>query len=140
MGYELINEARITVKFKDDTIRKGKIHMREIVLGSDGWNTDLTINNIKWDYPKPTKVIFNPPATIVFWDDGDKTVVKVQDEKIRENIVAKGGVKNSIVVEISIDEYGTETFDKEKGLAMCLAKKMMGNKGSYYDVFKEWCE
>ena len=26
--------------------------------------------------PKPEKVIFNPPATIILWEDGTKTVVK----------------------------------------------------------------
>lgn len=28
----------------------------------------------------PTKIIFNPPATIVFWEDGTKTVVKCSAE------------------------------------------------------------
>lgn len=56
------------------------------------------------------KVIFSPPATIVFWSDETKTVVKCNGEK----------------------------FDKEKGLAMAIAKKTLGNKGSYYEVFKEW--
>lgn len=28
--------------------------------------------------PMPVNVIFRAPATIVFWDDGDKTVVKCQ--------------------------------------------------------------
>lgn len=55
-------------------------------------------------------VIFNDPATIVLWNDGTKTVVKVQNEK----------------------------FDPEKGLAMAIAKKCFGNKGSYYEVFKKW--
>lgn len=27
-------------------------------------------------YPRPVKIIYNPPATIVFWTDGTKTVVK----------------------------------------------------------------
>lgn len=58
-----------------------------------------------------TKVIFNDPATIVFWSDGTKTVVK----RIFE-----------------------DTFDKEKGLAMAISKKAMGNKGNYYEVFKKW--
>ena len=31
------------------------------------------------DCPKPTKVIFNPPATIAFWNDGTKTVAKAKD-------------------------------------------------------------
>ena len=57
------------------------------------------------------KVIFNNPATIVLWADGTKTVVKKQ----------KG-----------------DRYDKEKGLAMCIAKKALGNKGNYCNVFKEW--
>lgn len=56
------------------------------------------------------KVKFNPPATIVFWTDNTKTVVK-----------CKG-----------------EDYDPEKGLAMCICKKVLGNKGNYYEVFKKW--
>lgn len=56
------------------------------------------------------KVIFNDPATIVFWHDGSKTVVKAENE----------------------------TFDPEKGLAMAICKKALGNQGNYYDVFRKW--
>lgn len=56
------------------------------------------------------KVKFNPPATIVFWTDNTKTVVKCQGED----------------------------YDPEKGLAMCISKKMFGDKGNYYEVFKKW--
>ncbi len=59
------------------------------------------------------KVIFNDPATIVFWKDGTKTVVKCQDG----------------------DEYS-----KEHGLALCIAKKALGNKGNFNNVFRKWCE
>ena len=59
------------------------------------------------------KVIFNDPATIVLWEDGSKTVVKVQDG---------------------------DTFDKEKGLAMAILKKLLGNNGSYYKEIKRWTE
>ena len=31
-----------------------------------------------------------------------------------------------------------DTYDKEKGLAMCIAKKFLGNKYDYYDIFNEW--
>lgn len=58
-------------------------------------------------------VIFNGPATIVLWKDGTKTVVKAQDG---------------------------EPVDKEKGLAMAIAKKVYGNKGSYYNEFKKWID
>lgn len=59
------------------------------------------------------KVIFNEPATIVFWQDGTKTVVKTQNE---------------------------EDFDPEKGLAMAIAKKAMGNEGNYFNRIKKWTE
>lgn len=63
--------------------------------------------------PKITNVIFNPPATIVFWSDKTKTVVKC--------------------------DYTQEPYDPEKGIAMAIAKKMMGdNKYEYYNVFKHW--
>lgn len=57
------------------------------------------------------EVIFNPPATIVFWADGTKTVVKTQEG---------------------------EDFDPEKGLAMAISKKALGNQGNYYNQFKKW--
>lgn len=56
------------------------------------------------------RVIFNDPATIVIWNDGSKTVVKASNEP----------------------------FDPEKGLAMAIAKKALGNKGNYYKVFKKY--
>ena len=61
--------------------------------------------------PEIKNVIFNDPATIVFWEDGTKTVVKCQD--------------------------GDE-FDPEKGLAMAIAKKAYGNKGRYCNKLKKW--
>ena len=57
-----------------------------------------------------TNVIFNNPATIVFWSDGTKTVVKC-DER--------------------------DEFDPEKGLAMAICKKYFGG-GFYNDSFKKW--
>ena len=56
------------------------------------------------------KVIFNDPATIVLWTDGTKTVVRAENEE----------------------------YDPEKGLAMAIAKKSLGNKGYYYETFKKW--
>ena len=57
------------------------------------------------------RVIYNDPATIAFWSDGTKTIVKAQPGDI---------------------------FDPEKGLAMVIAKKVCGNKGNYYNSFKRW--
>lgn len=57
------------------------------------------------------KVYFNDPATVVLWEDGTKTIVKA----------GKGDI-----------------YDPEKGLAMAIAKKALGNQGNYYEVFKKW--
>lgn len=57
------------------------------------------------------RVIYNNPATIAFWSDGTKTIVKAQPGDI---------------------------FDPEKGLAMTIAKKACGNTGNYYNGFKRW--
>lgn len=55
------------------------------------------------------RVIFNDPATIVIWSDKTKTVVKCQPN---------------------------DTYDREKGLALCISKKFLGNKGNFNEVFK----
>ena len=56
-------------------------------------------------------VIFNNPATIVFCSDGTKTIVKAQ---------------------------GDDKFDPEKGLAIAISKKALGNKGNYCNELKKW--
>lgn len=56
------------------------------------------------------KVGFYNPATVVFWEDGTKTVVRADGE----------------------------VFDPEKGLAMAIAKKYLGNEGNYWNEFKKW--
>lgn len=61
--------------------------------------------------PEIKNVIFNEPATIILWADGTKTVVKCQEG---------------------------EGYDPEKGLAMVISKKALGNKGNYCEVFKKW--
>lgn len=62
---------------------------------------------------KIEKVIFNDPATIVFWNDGTKTVVKC-DEK--------------------------DHFNEELGLAMACTKKLLGNNYAYYGKFDKALE
>lgn len=57
------------------------------------------------------RVIFNPPATIVYWSDCTKTVVKCNVNDI---------------------------FDPEKGLAMAIAKRCAGNTRAYYAEIRHW--
>lgn len=59
------------------------------------------------------RVLFNEPATIVFWTDGTKTVVKCR----------KG------------DEW-----DAEKGLAMACAKKLLGNENGYHKEIAKYAK
>lgn len=63
--------------------------------------------------PEIENVIFNDPATIVFWKDGTKTTVKCRKDK-------------------------GDVFSKETGLAMAILKKLYGNKGKYNDILKKW--
>lgn len=58
--------------------------------------------------PEIEDVIFNDPATIIFWKDGTKTVVKTQNG---------------------------EAYDPEKGMAMAISKKVLGNDYGYYETF-----
>ena len=64
--------------------------------------SEININNI----PEVKKVIFNDPATIVYWKDGTKTIVKCQEG---------------------------DDFDPEKGFAMAFLKNCWGNKGNFND-------
>ena len=64
--------------------------------------TNMTAASIK-------NVIFNPPATIVFWTDGSKTVVKCNAK---------------------------DEFDPEKGMAMAIAKRCANNSDDFYKEIK----
>lgn len=72
---------------------------------------------IKIDYSKlfgiaaPKKVIFNPPATIVIWKDGTKTVVKCKDSDI---------------------------FEPWTGFAMCICKRIFGDE--FHSTFRKYCD
>lgn len=88
----------------------------------DGLNAYLTISDEMVKYakaflrtvrkiPEIDRVIFNYPVTIVVWKDNTKTVVKCSEN----------------------DQY-----DEETGLALCIAKKALGNKGNWYNEFKKW--
>lgn len=79
--------------------------------------------------PKIKKVIFNDPATIVFWEDGTKTVVKAQT-----SVCGQIFADNQPLIDLT----KTDLFDPEKGLAMAIAKKALGNQGNYYEEFKNW--
>lgn len=69
--------------------------------------------------PEVREIRYNGPATIVFWEDGTKTVVKVQ--------------------------LGEEYYDPDKAFAMAVCKKLFGNKFNRHltkaqKAFEKSCE
>lgn len=65
------------------------------------------------EWPEIEDVVFNEPATIVYWSDDTKTVV-----------VAKDGDK----------------FDRYVGLMLCIAKKAMGNGNEATNLAMKWLD
>lgn len=107
---ELLNAIYGTGRWSDYTqyVRNKKSPFREYVFTDEEYSKIVeTEHNIRG---RIKNVKFNPPATIVFWTDNTKTVVKCEGED----------------------------YDPEKGLAMCICKKVLGNKGNYYEVVKKW--
>lgn len=77
------------------------------------YNTKYVTRNYRTctdELPLIKNVIFNDPATIVFWDDGTKTVVKCMEGK---------------------------EFNTWDGLAMAICKKLFGKK--FKKTFRTWC-
>ena len=82
------------MNFLNSNFEVNKYCYNDVMAARDFLNSIYGISSSR--IPEIKNVIFNDPATIVFWKDGTKTVVKCQD--------------------------GDE-FDPEKGLAMAIAKK-----------------
>lgn len=94
----------------------------ELIALLDGLLHGLEIKSVEIKKPRNSqkiinidgnieRVILNNPATVVFWKDGTKSVVKCQDG---------------------------EEYDPEKGLALAIIKRLCGNTGSYYEIFKKY--
>ena len=64
-----------------------------------------------WGIPDIERIIFNPPATVVYWIDGTKTVVKAMEG---------------------------EKYEKYAGFAMACMKKMFGSTGAAKHIMAEY--
>ena len=110
--------ASILEQVKRKCNLKAKDNLKDYML-NDVLHTYVAYEKyFKSNTPKPApyipeikNVIFNEPATIIIWKDGTKTVVKCQEG---------------------------EGYDPEKGMAMAISKKALGNMGNYCEVFKKW--
>lgn len=78
----------------------------------------ITSYKVVWDKKRPSdcieNVYFNEEkgVTCVVWKDGKKTLVRCQSGDI---------------------------WDKEKALALCYMKRVLGNRGSFNEVLKKYC-
>ncbi len=61
--------------------------------------------------PDVKDVIFNPPATVVLWDDGTKTVSKCSED---------------------------DSYEPRLGFLICVAKKYFGNGSRYKKVMEKF--
>ena len=102
-GYRYVDSDQLS-QLERDYIESDMNELTKLYKEFSKMNSKSIHNKIK-------KVIFNDPATIVFWSDGKKTVVKCGERDI---------------------------YDPEKGLAMAIAKRALGNEGNYYELFKKW--
>ena len=112
-----MQEVGDPLKRRDDAMTAANAY---IVAGRANGKTDYYTKLINSVYgscafrsqcviPSIKQVIFNPPATIVIWSDDIKTVVKAHNEQ----------------------------FDPEKGLAMAITKRVLGNKGNFNNVINK---
>ena len=106
-------EVTISKNERNTIILRNKIERRnEMPVEGVSYFDYSCIFKVKTRFiPAIKNVIFNEPATIVFWEDGSKTVVKCQDG---------------------------DFYDPAKGLAMAISKKALGNQGNYCNEFKKW--
>ena len=115
MGWSDDVMSLVFTSLKDDLIRYIDVSFEEIPANREVYPVEdrfsLKFNGFYYLDPRPMDVIFHDPATIVYWSDGTKTVVKCGPH---------------------------DTFDPEKGLAMAIAKKHFGNGNEFHKVFKRW--
>lgn len=108
--HHILGCSRYSVQSVDEAIRKASRYWQSKSVYDLGFRNAYGFTKT---IPTIKKVHFNDPATVVMWADGTKTVVKTQNG---------------------------ESFDPEKGLAMAIAKKALGNKGNYFDTIKKWVD
>lgn len=90
-----VPELDLTMRVEDVSLAPPSI-CRPVYMSSEFHNA------FRYDTKfKAKRVIFNPPATVVLWADGTKTVVKCDPE---------------------------DEFDVMTGVALCYMKKALGNK------------
>lgn len=102
------NEEETTMSTTNGTNKRDRIKViNQVEVLSHIVNDSLVVEEIDMLH-LIDHVILNAPATIVFWKDGSKTVVKCKEDDI---------------------------YDPEKGIAMAFTKKVLGNNYNYINKF-----
>ena len=91
-------ECNITVNIPKDFIPPYSVADVRAGIWEDTRKMSMFESDKKVKIPEIKEVIFNAPATVVYWKDGTKTAVKCGKD---------------------------EPYDREKAVAMCLLKKML---------------
>lgn len=101
------SEDMLDFLLEDVMKQKSKELKQKMAKSKEQENKDLVnaFNNII------DKVIFNDPATIIVFKNGEKVIVKCQEG---------------------------DTYDKEKGLALAIIKFAFGNTSYFNTIFKKW--
>ena len=108
---EKVKRDPVLIKLKD--AMKNAIEYIGEVPKTETKTRTVTVKEKIYALPEIKQVVFNYPATIVIWSDGTKTVVECQ----------KG-----------------DNYSMESGLAMCIAKRMMGNKSNFNKQIRKYTE
>ena len=100
-------------KVADIVVREFTVHhdhMSEPEVRIEGFLTRLTEQKPQAPELTVVDVIYNDPATVVYWSDKTRTVVKCQPG---------------------------DTYDPKTGFLLALCKKVCGNTGNYNDLLRE---
>ena len=102
------NEEETTMSTTNETNKRDRIKViNQVETSSHIINDSLVVEEIDMLH-LIDHVILHAPATIVFWKDGSKTVVKCKEGDV---------------------------YDPEKGIAMAFTKKVLGNNYNYINKF-----
>lgn len=103
----LFSDGDLVLYLKDKILEEREKERKEFEDRVNKMKKDIINSFIKNDIKR---VIFNDNTTIIIWKDNTKTIVRCQPG---------------------------ETFDKEKGLALCIIKHQFGDIGYYNEIFKK---
>lgn len=115
----MTNAVTCNYATKED-LRGAIIDLKSFIqLTSNCWDKSNKVNEkketktMKASIPKIKNIDFQPPLTVVIWEDGTKTFVRCLED---------------------------DEFDPEKGAAMAIAKKFLGDTYHYNDVINYYTE